>query len=405
VTGFAWRLRAIAWKELLEALRDRRTIGLMALSAMLLPVLGLFVSGLRGAQQAPIAIVVCDTGPEAEVLSSLLARAYSERRGFVVSVVEGCKLSGNYVFAIVIPWGLTENATSIDRPVVVKYVRVVGSVAANEAESIADSVLAEYSKTLARRRVSLLAQLADVNITDPDNVLYPVRVKVETVTAGGAPAQPGLEERVTMARFLSFAVFFVLNPAAVAVVDALVGERERGTAEMLAASPLRPRELVLGKMVGGLILALMAAAIDATGVLAYLVLVSGQGVKGLGPDLALVHAVQTLLAVMVTAALSVPVALRAPTPRSATMGALLVTGAATAIFFASFFVDFDQLPPALQLALYLIPYSHIAMAIYSYAVGEAARTLLHTCVTIAAAAVSIALAARLYRAEIFVRQV
>ncbi len=404
MVGGLWRLRVIAWKELIEALRDRRTVGLMALSAMLLPVLGVFVSGLKGAQQAPVAVVLCDRGPEARALASMLLEAYGERPGFRVELVESCAVRGGYVFAVVIPPGFTANASSVDRVVVIEYVRVVGSVAASEAESVADSVVAEYSRQLARRRVLVLAGLANVSLQDPDAVLYPVRVRVEAVTAAGAPAQPGLEERVTAARFLSFAVFFVLNPAAVAVVDALVGERERGTAEMLAASPLRPRELVLGKMVGGLVLAAMAAAIDAAGVLAYLLLVSGQGVRGLGPDLALVHALQTLLAVVVTAALSVPVALRAPTPRSATMGAMLVTGAATAVFFASFFVDFDRLPPALQAALYVIPYSHVAMAIYTYAVGEVVRSALHTAVTVAAAAASVAVAVKLYRPDIFVRQ-
>ncbi len=404
---WAWRLRILAWKEVLEAIRDRRTIGLMALSALLLPVLGLFVSGLKAQQQALVAIIDCDGGFEAQVLSKKLLKAYAERPGFKAHVLNAtCSPPRGYVFTILIPAGFSRNVTDVNSPVIVMYYRLVGSVAAVEAENIANNVLAEYSKQVARRRVSMLAAMAGVVLKDPDLVLYPVRVVTETVTVTGVAAEAGLEQRVYAARFLSFAVFFVLNPAAVAVVDALVGERERGTAEMLASSPLRPRELVLGKMVGGLVLAVMAAAIDAVGVLAYLYLVSGgAGVAGLGADLALVHAVETLLAVVVTAALAIPIALRAPTPRAATMGALLITGIATAIFFASFFVDLDRLPQAIQAVLYIIPYSHVAMAIYSYALGEPFRSLLHTLAVIVAAIAAVTIAAKLYRPDVFVRQV
>ncbi len=397
-------LRVLAWKEVLETVRDRRTLGLMALSAMLLPVLGLLVSGLRAQQQAIVVVSLCDNGVEARVLASMLVEELSKAPG-LKPIETRCSLPSGYVFAVLIPSGFTDNATSIGKPVVVKYYRLVGSVAASQAESIVNNVLYEYSDRLARRRVSAIASMAGVKV-DPGLVLHPVRVVSETVTATGAPAAPALEARASVARFLSFAVFLVLNPAAVAVVDALVGERERGTAEMLAASPLRPRELVAGKMVGGIVLALMAAGIDALAVVAYMLLVGGGlELQGLGPDLAAVHALETLLAVAVTAALSAPIAVRAPTPRSATMGALIVTGLATGIFFASFFVDFDRLPPALEAALYTIPYTHVALAIYSYALGDRIRSLLHSLAVVAVTLAAVALASKLYSPESYVRQV
>ena len=325
--------------------------------------------------------------------------------GFTPTVKWNCELPEDYVFAVIVPEGVGTNASRIDSLIILEYRRLVGSVAAQQAETIANNVLSRISQELARNRVELLAREAGVDLPDPDIVLYPIRIRVERVTVTGEKAPVGLEERITIARFLSFAVFFVLNPAAVAIADAFVGERERGTAELLAASPLRPRELVLGKLAGGLLLAVMAAAIDAAGVLAYLYIAGLMGFKGLGADLALVHAVETLLAVVVTAALAAPVSIAAPTPRSATMGSMMITGIATAIFFASFFVDLDKLPVILQAILYMAPYTHTAIAIQSYALGDSVRALLHTLAILAYTAVALLVAVKVYDPEKFVRQV
>ncbi len=395
----------------METLRDRRTIGLMALSALLLPALGLLIAGLQSQQVSLVVIENCDGGNESLVIVEKLYNAFKSSRVFDPVIVnatggEDCDppVEG-YVFAIIIPQGFTENATSIDRPVLVEYRLLVGSVAASRAEGIANNVLYEYSQDKARNRVLFLALKAGVEV-DPNIVLHPVRVVKETVTAGGEAAPPGLQERIAIARFLSFSVFFVLNPAAIAVADSFIRERERGTAELLASSPLRGYELVAAKIAGGIVLSLIAAGVDALAVLAYIVLVSSSPVAftALTPDLALMHAVEILLAVLVTASLSAPIALTAPTPRSATLGTTLLTGLATAVFFASLFVDIDKLPQTVQAPLLLIPYTHTVLAITSYALGDYTASALHSIVLVAVSVVFIALAAKLYTPEKYVRR-
>jgi len=408
---FSRRLRALIWKEVIETLRDKRTIGLMALSALLLPALGLLIAGLRAQQVAPVVIENCDGGNESQVLVRRLLEAFNSTGMFQVIVFNAtenttCSPPPGFVFAVIILPGFTANATSLNKPILVAFKSLVGSVAASQAESIANNVLYNYSEEKASKRVAILAGKAGVEI-EPGIILHPVRVVKETVTAKGVAAPPGLAERIGTARFLSFSVFFVLNPAAIAVADAFIRERERGTAELIAASPVRGRELIVAKLIGGTILSLIAAAVDALAVLAYIILLASTPTAAISltPDLALVHSVQILLAVLVTAALAAPIALRAPTPRSATLGTTLLTGIATAIFFSSLFVDLDKLPSQLLALLLAVPYTHTVLAITSYALGNMYKTLLHSIIILVLAAGLTVLAARLYNPEKYVRRI
>ncbi len=405
---FRSRLGILVWKEVMETLRDKRTIGLMALSALLLPALGLLIGGLRSQQVAPVEILVCDNGAEALMVAKKLYKAFESAAAFTPSLISNttsCNPRPGYVFAVIIPNGFSANASTINAPILVEYRTLVGSVAASQAEGIANNVLYEYSQKKASSRVKVLAEKAGISV-DPGVVLHPVRVVKEAVTAQGAQAPPGLQERIQIARFLSFSVFFVLNPAAIAVADSFIRERERGTAELVASSPTKGREIVLSKVVGGLVLSLIAAAVDGIAVLIYILLLSAtpSALTALTPDLALIHAVEILLAVLVTAALSAPIALTAPTPRAATLGSSLLTGLATAVFFASLFVDLDKLPLAVFSTLLIIPYTHTVLAITAYAMGDIGRTLIHSGVIIALTGVLLLVSAKLYNPEKYVRR-
>ena len=98
------------------------------------------------------------------------------------------------------------------------------------------------------------------------------------------------------------------------------------------------------------------------------------------------------------------VTLLIPGRRAATMVASLVTGAATLIFFATLFVDLTSLPPIIKVALYAIPYTHTALAILSYALGNTITAFLHTMLVAGLTVVAIYAAASLYRPDRLVKR-
>ncbi|KSW11990.1 hypothetical protein CF15_04165 [Pyrodictium occultum] len=397
----SYRLAVLARKEALELLRDRRSLALMAISAFLFPLLGLLVTGLKTQQAALVAIVVCDRGAPAESLARSLYDVFAGSPGFRAAIVNSssCRPPRGAVAAIALPPGFSANATAIDKPVVIMVYQVVGNPAASDALSLAYSVVSKFSERLALQRVEKLASLAGRRI-DVAHVLHPVEVVSETVTATGQRAPPQLEERASVARFLAFSVFFLLNPAAMAVSDSITRERARGTGEVLAVTPITGVELVLGKTLGSITAALLAGGLDALAAVAYAEAVSAT----VGPDMILFHALQVVLAIIVTASFTMLLTLLVPGQRAAILATSLVTSAALMVFFSVLFVDLNTLPEWIRILLYAIPYIHTAEAIEDYALGYTGAALAHTLVISVLAAVSVAAAAKLYKPERLVKR-
>jgi ABC-2 type transport system permease protein len=396
------RVLALAWKDAVDFLRDRRSIGLMIVSAFLFPLLGLMVTGLKAQQAAPVAVVACDRGAAAEEVARLIAEALRKAGSFNVTLANdsSCGPRGGAAATIVVPAGFTANITSLNRTAVILVYKAIGNPAADDAEAIVDNAVRLYARKVAEKRVEVLAEKAGIRVA-PGAVLEPLRVSSRGVTPTGQPASPEEAARASVARFLAFSVFFVLNPAALAVADSVSRERESGTGEILATTPLSGLEFVAGKAAGSLAAALVAGSVDLAAAFAYAFLT---GFQGADPALAAVHAAETVLAIIVTMAFTVLATLLVPGQRAATLVTSMVTGLAVMVFFSVLFVDIDALPPLVRLLLYLVPYTHTAVAIEAYALGEAWRTLLHTLILVAAAAVSLAAAGAVYRPDRLVKR-
>ncbi len=388
------RVKSLAWKDALELLRDRRSLALMVVSAFLFPLLGVLVTGLKSQQKALVAVETCDDGDEAEELLNLIVDALRSYSPFNVTVVraDSCSAVPGAVLTVAIPRGFSVNASSLERRAVVLLYRLVGSAAADDAESVVSAVVSTFSRKLAVSRVEELARRAGLRL-EPDTVLDPVTLRSAVVTAAGTAAPQALEERAQAARFLAFAVFFVLNPAAVAVADTVTRERETGTGELLAITPLTGFEFVAGKMLGSLAAVAVAGGLDLLAAAAY-----GAAVQGVaaGFSLALFHAAQTVMAVVVTVAVTVLATMLVSGQRAATMLTSMVTGSAMIVFFAALFVDFNTLPLTVKAAMYLVPYTHTVLAIEAYALGYVGAALLHTGMLAVLTLAALAAAARLY---------
>jgi len=376
------RISALASKDAREFIRDRRTIALMVISAFLFPLLGLMVAGLKTQQKALVAINICDEGAYAEALANLVREYIIKYTPFNITVVHNASNCGavpGATVTLMIPRDFSVNASLLGRPVIVRLYKLVGSPAAADAESVINTALSVFSRVVATERVKRLSEMAGLRL-NPDYVLEPVRIVSEAVTKTGAIAPPEAEEKAEIARFLAFAVFFVLNPAAIAVADAVARERESGTGEILAVTPLRGTEFVMGKTLGSMAAVAIAGSLDLVAALAYGYAVLAGSVTPI--SVALFHSLQTILAILVTVSITIFATLLVPGQRTATLLASLITGTAMLIFFSALFVDIQALPAPIKAIMYMVPYTHTVLAIQSYALGGTVRALEHSLVVV-----------------------
>ncbi len=397
----ALKASIIAWKEIIEFVRDRKSIALMTISAFLFPLLGLVVTGLQTKQAAHVAILLCDEGELAKLFAEKLAKAIAGTPGLIpIMVKNSCRFPSNSVAVIVIPKGFTANASTIDKPVFIKFYEVVGKASATRAADVLNNVAASLAQNISLTRIRVLAEKAGISL-NPNYVRNPVYIVTESVSSGGAPAPPSLVARANVARFLAFSVFFVLNPAAIAVADAITRERESGTGELLAIAPITGVDLLIGKTAGALVAALIAGGLDAAAVLAYVYIALG----GIDIGLVLVHVVGVLLAILVTASLTMFVTLLVPGQRAATLTASLITGLATIVFLSALFVDYTTLPFTIKTIFYLIPYTYVVLAVKAYALGQGVAAMTYLVALLVLSIIALLGAAKAYKPERLVKRV
>ena len=362
--------RIVFWKEVRDLSRDYRTI----VSVVLLPLLGLpglaiLTGALLSAQYVEVAIIVNDTEAwsfaeslAADIASSLARSGLQSR----VDTYESWPETGVDV-VVFIPEGFYGNISRIDGTGTIIVSSLIGSQASEIAVNNIIALINGKSRTLVLERINELSERAGLDI-DPNRLLNPIRVQKGFHRATGAPAT-GEEASVAFsARILEFSLFFVVNPAVVFVSDSIVGERERKTIERLLVSPLTRRQLLTGKMLASTVLGLMAAAADGVGILLFFLLA---GISfALSITIIGVWLASVILLILATSAIVSIIASRSESIRAAQNMSFLVILGAMAIYFSSLMVDLTKLPESVSLLLQLIPFTHAALTIHYYALGD-----------------------------------
>lgn len=313
---------AIARRDLLEFVRDRRTLVITLLLPMATyPILALATAlGLRTATQeidartAPAKIHVGLSGPEAPLLARLMQETLedtprSERAGW----------PGEVVLADVTDADVTRllDEGAIDFWIAARA-GLVADLAATGTVKLPLTVSAERPATaLVRDQVQAFMRSVGRDLTQarvrraglPETLLEPLELVFEGDPAGGPPQPASANVITTVAgAVLVMLTVLTLTGAFYPAIDAIAGEKERGTIETLLIAPCGLGDIVFGKFLGVLAITLATLvanviSISATAAVAFRSL--PQGVVAKLPEGAVaVAAIATVIAFTGMAALA-----------------------------------------------------------------------------------------------------
>jgi ABC-2 type transport system permease protein len=224
------RIVAVLRKEFIQLRRDRLTFAmLIGVPIMQLLLFGYAING--DPRHLPTAVVALDQGP---MVRAVVAAASNTDYFRVVDVgseaeAEALIARGEVQFALVFPADFSRRVARGERPPLVVYADATDPAATGPAVA----ALAQLPRSaLARELTGPLAHLADG--PPPFDVLVHRRYNPEGLTAYNVV--PGL-----MGVILTMTLVMM-------TAMAMTRERERGTLENLLATPARPAEVMIGKI-------------------------------------------------------------------------------------------------------------------------------------------------------------
>jgi ABC-2 type transport system permease protein len=332
------RLTSIIRKEFIQIVRDPRTLVII----LIIPIMQLFLLGYAATtdvKNAPLAVWDQSRTPE----SRALLDAFRAANYFVVAY----DVTSQQEVQTLIEYGKVGAAMVIPPDYAVKKLR-------GDAQVL---MILDGSDPSSGSTALSMARLIGQS--------YATRILSEEATRQGRPnaAAPPLEMRTSVwynpdlisAHFMIPGVIGMILFAITTILTAtaVVRERERGTIEQLIVTPIRPWELVIGKMVPYVVLAFLDT---------FEVLIIGHwwfGVPIRG-SLGLVVGVSGLLLLS-----SLGIGLLASTIANTQQEAMLTVMATLlpSIFLAGFFFPLQAMPPVLQWISYIVPLRYFLIAI------------------------------------------
>jgi len=227
------RTRAVARKEFWHVLRDPRSLSLaLAMPMMMLLLFGYALS--LDVDQIPVAVVDQNRTPQSrELLARFVASRYFKLVAFPERAegIEQHILRGNVVLGIVIPPDYSRRLASGRSAQVQLLLDGSDSNTASIAASYADGVSQAYALELRERFTNERS-----GITLPESVQPQLRIWYNSELKSKNYIIPGL-----------IAVILMIISAMLTSLT-IAREWEMGTMEQLLSTPMRPAELVLGKM-------------------------------------------------------------------------------------------------------------------------------------------------------------
>jgi ABC-2 type transport system permease protein len=338
---FNSRLRSLIRKEFIQIGRDKRTLILV----LIIPIMQLFLLGYAATndvRNVPLAVYDQDRGPEARrLLDAYRAADYFKISYDVSSETELGDLidSGEARAGLIIPPGYSDSIQG-GEPAQVMFVLdgsdpTVASTALSSARLIGQAYSTQVLEARLMKRGQAAAIQAPVEVST--NVWY----------------NPDLVSAYFMIPGVIGMILFALT--SILTASAIVRERERGTIEQLIVTPIRPWELVVGKLLPYVILALLNAfEVLAIGHYWFHVPISG--------SLWLITAASLLFLLS-----SLGIGLFASTIANTQQEAMLTVWMLLlpSLFLAGFFFPLEAMPKILQWISYIFPLRYYLVIIRS----------------------------------------
>lgn len=344
------RMLAVARAEWIHNYRDARSLGII----ILLPVVLLLLYGYAinfDLRELRFAVLDWDRSQaSAELVDDMVHSDYFTLHALVdrTDIIERMVERGEVRFALIIPTGFGEDIARGRTARVQVVLDGADSTTANVALSYMQGVVSSHSVNLLQRflkRTGRPASAARAALKVEPRVLYNPELKsIDFIV-------PGL-----------IAVIMMML-AALLTSGCIVREREAGSFEGLAASPIAPLEIILGKLIPYVFIATFDVVICV--VVGYAVL----GVAPTGDRGALL--VVSALYLVASLAIGLLVSSIAPTQQIATMVAFLTTLLPT-MLLTGFVFPVRSMPVVLQGIAKLLPATHfliIIRAIYLKGTG------------------------------------
>lgn len=334
---------AVVRKEFHQIVRDRRTLGVLVfLPLFLLLMFGYAVS--LDVRNASLAIVDLDHSTESRAIVAAFAASpqYFDIRYRPQSPTDlrDLFMHGEILGAVVIPRGFSRDLGRGDRPAVQLLVDGTNGTTASALQGYMQAVVIE---TVADRVAGGGAAFGG----------FTSLVGATDGTVGGvAPVEerprvwfnPELESN----RYLipGLVAFILVITAVISTALSLVREKELGTLEQIAASPMRPVTLIIGKTIPYVVISVVIAA----GIFLAGWLIFGVGVAGS----VLWLATATVLFLFASLGLGILISSIADTQQVAFMISILVTFL-PAFILSGFIFPIRNMPAVIQAVTYIVP--------------------------------------------------
>ena len=370
------RVKAIAVKESLQIVRDPRSL----MIALLIPLMQMFMLGY-GINLDIKHIPLCTYDRENSQQSLGLLKRFASSRYFAVHKVDQSYAevthdidAGNCTIALVIPAGFSQGLNDAGTGTVQALIDGTDSNTANIAANYARAVISGFSSDLQLQAIQRRGGT------------------VQTLTPVDVQARVWFNEDLESRNYII--------PGIVALVMAIVGaqltsltiarEWERGTMELLVSTPVKPLELMLGKLLPYFAIGMIDAAICLA------LAVFWFDVPFRGTLATLLFTTSLFLIVVLCIGYYVSVSIRSQV--GASQVALLLTMLPT-ILLSGFAFPIDQMPVFVQGITYLVSgryYVTILKSVFLKGAGAVELAVPILCLALYALAL-VVLAARSFR--------
>jgi ABC-2 type transport system permease protein len=333
-------LAALIRKEFLQIRRDPRTLILV----IVIPIMQMFLLGYAATNDVrniPLAVLDQDRSPQ----SRALLDAYKAADYFRVTTEADSEAqlrslidNGKVRAGLIIPPDYGGNVTGNRQAQVLFILDGSDPSAASTALSAAQIIGQAFSTSLLAQRVS---RSGPASLTAPLNVLTQVWYNPDLISAYFMI--PGVIGTILQAL------------SSILTATAIVRERERGTIEQLIVTPIRPIELIIGKLLPYVLLSFL----NTFEVLALGHWWFGVPVRG---DLVLIALLSGLFLMS-----SLGIGILASTLANTQQEAMLTVWMTLlpSIFLSGFFFPLEAMPPVLQYISYLTPLRYYLIIIRS----------------------------------------